>query len=57
MRLAERPIWPVVANCAPDFGEMLSDPDARKAQRVMEVILQMGKLDIATLQEAYDRED
>ena len=37
----------------PVLGEMLQDPDAAKAQRVMEAMLQMHKLDIATLQQAY----
>jgi predicted 3-demethylubiquinone-9 3-methyltransferase (glyoxalase superfamily) len=36
--------------------EMLQDKDAQKAQRVMEAMLQMKKIDIATLQRAYDGE-
>lgn len=32
----------------------LSDPDPAKAQRVMEAMLQMTKLDIAVLQRAYE---
>jgi predicted 3-demethylubiquinone-9 3-methyltransferase (glyoxalase superfamily) len=35
------------------LGEMLSDQDAEKAQRVMQAMLQMSKLDIQVLQEAY----
>ena len=34
--------------------EMLGDKDPQKAQRVMEAMLQMKKIDIATLQRAYD---
>ena len=34
--------------------EMLNDKDAQKAQRVMEAMLQMKKIDIATLKHAYD---
>jgi predicted 3-demethylubiquinone-9 3-methyltransferase (glyoxalase superfamily) len=37
------------------LGEMLSDPDADKARRVMEAMLQMNKIDIPTLQRAYDQ--
>ena len=35
------------------LGEMLSDSDARKAGRVMNAMLQMKKIDIAKLEEAY----
>ena len=34
--------------------EMLQDKDAQKAQRVMEAMLQMKKIDIATLERAYE---
>lgn len=34
--------------------EMLQDKDAEKATRVMEAMLQMAKIDIPTLQRAYD---
>lgn len=36
------------------LGEMLGDPDAEKVKRVTEAMLQMGKLDIARLRQAYD---
>jgi predicted 3-demethylubiquinone-9 3-methyltransferase (glyoxalase superfamily) len=36
--------------------EMLGDKDAQKAQRVMAAMLQMKKIDIATLKRAYDGE-
>lgn len=36
--------------------EMIGDKDPQKAQRVMEAMLQMKKIDIATLQQAYDGE-
>ncbi|SRR6266567_4489089 len=35
------------------LGEMLADPDAERAQRVMTAMLQMGKIDIAALERAY----
>ena len=34
------------------LGELLNDPDAEKARRVMEAMLQMVKLDIAGLEQA-----
>ena|SRR5690349_4369320 len=34
------------------LGELLSDPDAKKANRVMEAMLKMKKIDIPTLQRA-----
>lgn len=36
--------------------EMIGDQDPQKAQRVMEAMLQMKKIDIATLKRAYDGE-
>jgi hypothetical protein len=35
---------------------MLGDKDANKAKRVMEAMLQMDKIDIKTLREAYEHE-
>jgi len=37
------------------LGEMLSDPDPVRAQRVTEAMLSMVKLDLAALEEAYGR--
>ncbi|MBI4936704.1 MAG: VOC family protein [Nitrosomonadales bacterium] len=34
--------------------ELLNDPDPAKAARVMQAVLQMKKIDIASLQQAYD---
>ncbi|MBW7474731.1 VOC family protein [Paenibacillus oenotherae] len=36
------------------LGELLGDKDAGKAQRVMQAMLQMDKLDIAALKQAYE---
>lgn len=36
------------------LGEMLDDEDAEKANRVMQALLQMGKIDIQLLRQAYD---
>lgn len=36
------------------LGRMLGDADIAKAQRVMQALLQMVKIDIAALQRAYD---
>jgi predicted 3-demethylubiquinone-9 3-methyltransferase (glyoxalase superfamily) len=35
------------------LGEMLSDPDPSKASRVMQAMIQMIKIDIAGLKQAY----
>ncbi len=37
------------------LGEMLNDPDRRKSKRVMEAMLQMKKIDIKTLRQAYEQ--
>jgi len=42
--------WQVVPTV---LGELLSDPDPEKARRVMKAMLQMKKIDIATLKQAY----
>jgi predicted 3-demethylubiquinone-9 3-methyltransferase (glyoxalase superfamily) len=36
------------------LGEMLSDPDPVKSQRVMQAMLQMKKIDVGKLRQAYD---
>lgn len=36
------------------LGKMLSDPDPKKSKRAMEAMLQMKKIDIARLKQAYD---
>ena len=38
------------------LGRMLAEPDPEKSKRVVAAMLQMDKLDIATLQRAYDGE-
>ncbi len=38
----------------PVLGEMLQDKDPEKAGRVMQAMLQMGKIDIAALKRAYE---
>ena len=43
--------WQVVPTVLP---ELLSGPDRAKANRVMQAMLQMKKLDIAKLQQAYE---
>jgi predicted 3-demethylubiquinone-9 3-methyltransferase (glyoxalase superfamily) len=37
------------------LGELLGSPDPVKAQRVMQAMLQMSKIDTALLQQAYDQ--
>lgn len=45
--------WQVVPTI---LGKMLCDEDAEKANRVTEAMLQMGKIDIAELERAYNQE-
>jgi hypothetical protein len=35
------------------LGDMMKDPDRARARRVMEAVLQMKKLDIARLEDAF----
>ena len=45
--------WQIVPTV---LGELLTDPDPEKAQRVMRAMLQMVKIDIKTLKQAYDQQ-
>jgi predicted 3-demethylubiquinone-9 3-methyltransferase (glyoxalase superfamily) len=36
------------------LGELMSDPDPARAGRAMQAMLQMGKIDVATLEQAAD---
>jgi predicted 3-demethylubiquinone-9 3-methyltransferase (glyoxalase superfamily) len=45
--------WQIVPTV---LGEMLQDKDAEKSERVMRAMLQMKKLDIGALEQAYERE-
>lgn len=45
--------WQIVP---PVLGEMLRDKDAEKSERVMEAMLQMDKIDIQALKQAYERQ-
>ncbi|HTF93588.1 MAG TPA: VOC family protein [Verrucomicrobiae bacterium] len=45
--------WQVVPTV---FVEMLQDKDAEKSKRVMQAMLQMDKLDINTLKQAYQQQ-
>ncbi len=42
--------WQIVPTV---LGEMMQDKDAEKSQRVMKAMLQMNKIDIARLKQAY----
>jgi predicted 3-demethylubiquinone-9 3-methyltransferase (glyoxalase superfamily) len=44
--------WQIVPTI---LGKLLGDKDAKKADRVMRAMLQMKKIDIKGLQQAYDR--
>lgn len=43
--------WQVIPD---SLMELMGDPDPEKSQRVVQAMLQMGKIDIAGLQRAYD---
>jgi predicted 3-demethylubiquinone-9 3-methyltransferase (glyoxalase superfamily) len=45
--------WQIVPSV---LGKMLQDRNAQKAQRVMKAMMQMDKLDIARLKQAYDQD-
>ncbi len=45
--------WQIVPSA---LGELLGDPDPAKSGRVMRAMLQMKKIDIKTLQKAYDHQ-
>src|SRR2546426_1659601 len=44
--------WQIVPSA---LGEMLRDEDAEKSKRVMKAMLQMDKIDIKTLKQAYEQ--
>ena len=44
--------WQIVPSA---LGEMLQDEDAEKSKRVMKAMLQMDKIDIKTLKQAYEQ--
>jgi predicted 3-demethylubiquinone-9 3-methyltransferase (glyoxalase superfamily) len=43
--------WQIIP---PVLGKMLADPDREKANRAMQAMLKMDKIDIAALKKAYD---
>jgi predicted 3-demethylubiquinone-9 3-methyltransferase (glyoxalase superfamily) len=43
--------WQIIPDA---LGKMLSDPDPQKSQRVMKAMMQMKKIDIKGLKQAYD---
>jgi len=45
--------WQIVPS---RLGKMMQDKDAKKAKRVMEAMLQMKKMDIARLEQAYSQQ-
>ena len=43
--------WQIIPSA---LGELMSDPDPVRAQRVVDAMLQMRKIEIKKLKEAYD---
>src|SRR5271157_6280798 len=43
--------WQIIPSA---LGKMLQDPDPEKSKRVMQAMLQMNKIDIGLLKQAYD---
>ena len=52
MRLAEGQVRPLLADRPVRLPRLLTDPDPAKANRVMQAMLQMTKIDIARLEQA-----
>ena len=46
--------WQIIPSA---LGRMLQDPDPEKSKRVMQAMLQMDKIDIGLLKQAYDRSE
>ena len=44
--------WQIIPS---DLGKMLGDPDPKKSQRVMKAMLQMTRIDIKALKQAYEQ--
>ncbi len=44
--------WQIIPTA---LGELMSDPDPKKAGRVVQAMLKMNKIDVPTLQKAYDQ--
>jgi hypothetical protein len=53
MRLSQGPLRRFLADCANRMPKLLGDRDTATAQRVMQAMLQMSKLDIARLEAAH----
>ena len=45
--------WQIVPTI---LGEILQDKDPKKSEKVMEALLQMDKIDIETLRQAYEQQ-
>jgi len=45
--------WQIIPSA---LGELMGDPDPVKAQRVVQAMLKMNKIDIAGLKQAYEQE-
>ena len=45
--------WQIIPTA---LGDLMGDPDPQKSQRVMAAMLQMVKIDVQGLQQAYDQE-
>ena len=46
--------WQIIPTA---LGKMMNDPDPEKSSRVMQAMLQMRKIDVNALRQAYDAED
>jgi hypothetical protein len=54
VRLAQGQVRPALAGRTARVQELFTDPDPTRAQRAMQAMLGMGKLDIAALRSAAD---
>ena len=53
LRLAQGQIWPLLADLPSVLGKRLQDTDPAKAQRVVQAMMGMVKIDIAGIERAY----
>ena len=54
VRMAQGPLRPLVADRPAEMGEIMTNPDPVKANKAMQAMLGMSKLDVAALRAVAD---